>query len=57
MIALKNIRTHLIAEAVAADLVDAVNDWIDANAGERTFINIQYQWDGATYTAMIVYTE
>lgn len=50
------LRVKLISDAVQATFEAAVNTFL-ATAGERQFIGVQYQFDGANYTALIIYTE
>lgn len=49
-------RTEGISAATVGALATAVNAWLAA-AGETQIVSIQYQFDGATHCALILYTE
>lgn len=59
---LKSIRLATVTASDAAGLAAAVNAWIDNNAGQRSFVQVDYWADvalpvGTQFTAFITYTE
>ena len=55
---LNSIRVHAVVSATAAGLATDVESWLAANAGLRTFVQIDYETDHSTeYVAFITYTE
>lgn len=53
---LSQVKVKAIANVVLATFEADVNTFLAA-AGEKTLIDIQYQWDGASYTALIIYAD
>jgi hypothetical protein len=50
------VKVRVFSEAVVTDLEDDVNAFL-AGLAEAEFLGIQYQWDGTSYTAMVIYSE
>lgn len=52
------VRAYVIEAATAADLAAAINAFTrSAGPDTREFLDIQFEFDGATYTALILYAE
>lgn len=51
------IRSKTFSATVAATLDDAVRDWIQENAGEKTLVDAKLSSDGATYWLVLIYAE
>jgi hypothetical protein len=57
MTMLRQVKVEVISAADAAALTTAVNDWIAANAADRTFLSVDLQLNTTDYAALISYTE
>lgn len=53
---LSQVKVKTISNATLATFESDLNTFL-AGALEKELISIQYQWDGATYTALIIYAE
>lgn len=53
---LSQIKAKTISNNVLATFEGDLNTFLAA-AGEKTLISVQYQWDGAYYTALIIYAD
>ena len=53
---LSTVRAKTISNVNMATFEADLNTFLAAG-GEREFISVQYQWDGASYTALIIYAE
>jgi len=51
------VRVHAVVAAGAVALATAVETWLAANAGQRTFVQLDYLTDHTEYLAFITYTE
>lgn len=53
---LSTVKVKTISNSVLATFEADVNTFLQAG-GEKEFIDVQYQFDGANYTALIIYAE
>ena len=54
---LANIKTQTFSEAAAPDLDNSIKLWIENNGKEKVFVNLLFSFNGAMFTAILVYTE
>lgn len=54
---LSSVKTKTFSEASAVALDDAIVAWLETDAAERVFVSIHFEVDGATFAAMLVYTD
>lgn len=54
---LANIKTQTFSEASAPDLDNSIKLWIENNSKEKVFVNLLFSFNGAMFTAILVYTE
>lgn len=51
---LRNFQAEVVIGATAAALATALNAFFEA-AGEKVYVDMQFSFDGATYTVLVVY--
>lgn len=54
---LANTKTVTFSEAAAGDLDNSIKLWIENNGKEKTFVNLLFAFNGAMFTALLIYTE
>lgn len=54
---LASMKTITFSELTAGNLDNAIDLWIQNYGKEKTFVQLSYSFDGATFTAILIYTE
>ncbi len=54
---LASIKTVTFSENSAAGLDNSIKLWIENYGKEKTFVALQYSFDGTAYSALLIYTE
>ena len=54
---LANLKTQTFSEAAAPDLDNSIRLWIENNSKEKVFVDLIFSFNGAMFTAILLYTE